>query len=76
MNNFGMKVKVIFKNGNIEYFRNITEIHYNYRNEYLELNKEIMIAFESDINGTGCTHNMDEIQEFETKLENKKEEGI
>ena len=69
----GMKVEVRFtgelfaeiENPSATY-RNVTEIHYQYR--------EGMIAFESDIHGTGTTWKLMNIREFEATAETKKAE--
>ena len=47
--------------------RNVTEIHYNYPGAV----KGKSIAFESDIQGTGITHILSDIEEFETVLESE-----
>ncbi len=61
-----MKVKIKYKDirKNLDIFRNVTEIHYNFPSL---LNPSI--AFESDIHGTGCTRFIDDIKEFNTSLE-------
>lgn len=63
---FGFKVEVRFTNecvmlGQVETYRNVTEIHWNYR--------EGMVAFESDIHGTGITYDTKDIAEFEATVE-------
>lgn len=47
-------------------YRNVTEIHYRYRKK--------MIAFESDIHGTGMTWPLKDIREFEAMAESEKAE--
>jgi hypothetical protein len=94
--NFGMKV-VIEWNPLSKYYnedrkkteyRNITEIHYNYRVSQIggweKFNKfspdsflrEVMVAFESDIHHTGFTYAVSDILEFYTYLETEKKESI
>jgi hypothetical protein len=70
--NFGIKVSVTFKNGRKETFRNVTEIHYNYRTAL----DDKRIAFESDIHSTGNTYSISEIEEFETAPETEKQESM
>lgn len=81
MINYGMKVRILFKKnskfkGKTERLRNVTEIHYNYNHRFIKdgaLHILIrMVAFESDIHKTGVTYSIEEIEEFETKLETKK----
>ena len=44
-----------------EILDHITEIHYQYHNG--------KIAFESGVNGTGCTYDLDDIKEIEAVAE-------
>jgi len=69
--NYGMKVKIEFKKGLKEVYRNVTEIHYNYKSPITKLVGS-KIVFESDIHGMGITQPINEIKEFETELETKK----
>ena len=74
--NQGMKITIIFKKSSIfegrtVTLRNITEIHYNY-----PFSTEKRVAFESDIHGTGDTHNVSDIEEFYTELETEKAESF
>ena len=69
---YGMNVKINFTKQSI--FRgekttlhNVTEVHYN----YLSLDKD-RVAFESDIQGTGCTYHIADIAEFEVAPATKK----
>lgn len=69
---FGYDVRIKYKlespwPGDEEIRHNITEIHYRYDGE----NK---VAFESDIHGTGGTVWLQDIEEFEAKLADKKHE--
>jgi len=75
--NYGCKVELKLcgrfkdsKNPN-EILRNVTEIHYLYPSADGK-----KIAFESDIHGTGVTHYIEDIAEFETTLETKKEDAF
>lgn len=75
--NYGFNVRIKFKKdspfGAVEETRhNVTEIHYNY--ETFNNVRGKMIAFESDIHGTGGTLQMDYIEEFEATIAIKKEE--
>lgn len=91
--NLGIKVRVTYhpdsnhvKRGvSYEEFRNVTEIHYNYRlsqggytiNEWVglpdaDMNKEVMIAFESHIHSNGYTMPFSEILEFDTRPESER----
>jgi hypothetical protein len=70
--NLGCKVNVTFTNKDKVTYRNVTEIHYNYKS-YISVNK---IAFESDIHCNGCTWSIDSIDEFETTLEIGKAESF
>jgi hypothetical protein len=56
---FGMKVIVTLKNGNLETFRNVTEVHDN-----APLSGTI-IAIESNIHKTGRTFSVSDVKEFE-----------
>ena len=63
-----MKVEIKFRDNSIfegitTIIDNITEIHYNYETVL----KGKRIAFESDIDGTGCTYYMEDIEWFEAK---------
>lgn len=51
--------------------RNVTEIHFNYRRRQPVSSrfKQSMVAFESDIHGTGVTYHTEYIAEFEAVLE-------
>ena len=77
MDNLGCKIRVWWSPSIQEHFgistvfRNVTEIHYNYRRRYSHPLKgdRVMIAFESDIHETGCTYEIGWIDEFETQLE-------
>jgi hypothetical protein len=57
----GMKIYLKLGSGEEGYARNMTEIHYGYR-EPLSLGQRV--AFESNIHGTGFTHSVGEIIEF------------
>ena len=72
--NYGMKVTIKFCNGHYgnktEILRNVTEIHYCYEKSTIIIESTGQrIAFESDIQATGCTFPKDNIKEFETSLE-------
>ena len=84
-----MKVEIKFKKGSpfkgkIDYYRNVTEIHYNFidvksfeedtTTKQIDMRSKIgnRVAFESDIHRTGITQPIDYIEEFETKLEKEK----
>jgi hypothetical protein len=58
-------VVITYTDGHIEILNKITEIHYNYRSSVSGSPK--MIAFESDIELTGCVIPFSEILEFEAK---------
>ena len=49
-------------------YRNVTEIHYQYRAG--------MIAFESDVHGTGITWSLSNVREFEALAENEEAEAF
>ena len=68
--NFGCKVIVTKIDGSVATFRNVTEIHYNYRS--VTKSKDVMLALESDVHNAGLTLFMDQISEFETQLETEK----
>ena len=64
---FGFKVRVYFtlqSTVGMLVYHNVTEIHYNCRPG--------MVAFESDIHGTGIIWPTRDIAEFEATLETKK----
>ena len=67
--NLGCKVVITKTDGSSFTIHNVTEIHYNYGNKK---DKRIMLALESDVHGTGMTLFMDEIVEFETRLETER----
>lgn len=52
--------------------RNVTEIHLGYET----LMPEPRIAFESDVQGTGVTYAVSEIEEFETACETEEAAGF
>ncbi len=52
-----------------ETLRNVTEIHYNYRRRNKFGPGEVMVAFESDVHGTGGTYRLATIVEFEATTE-------
>lgn len=73
--NHGVKVVIQFEiasrfSGQTVTLRNVTEIHYNYPSA----SPGSRVAFESDIHGTGITYDVDDILEFETKLEDQEAE--
>jgi hypothetical protein len=70
--NLGCKVNVIFTNKDKTTYRNVTEIHYNYKS-CISTNR---IAFESDIHNTGRTWSIYLIDEFKTTLETEKAESF
>jgi hypothetical protein len=79
MENLGMKVTIKFKknsiyNGSTSILHNITEIHHNYNTVYASEGERI--AFESDIHSTGCTYEVNDIQEYMTSLESEKSESF
>jgi len=55
-----------------ETFRNVSEIHYNYRHFGSEKASH-SVAFESDEEGTGSTYLIAYIEEFEAKEQKKGE---
>jgi hypothetical protein len=61
-----MDIRIKFKKdifGRVEItLENITEIHYNYKNQDQYSHS---VAFESDIDSTGYTYPIDTIEEFE-----------
>ena len=67
-NCYGFNVRIKYKDGRKEIRNNVTEIHYNYPSLIGR-----QVAFESDIHGTGGSVFIDEIEEFEAILANKKE---
>ena len=77
MTQFGFKVKIKFKKdslfkGKSSIYHNVTEIHYNFDSDF----PWKRIAFESDIHKTGLTHIIDDIEEFEAIVENKKHKNF
>jgi hypothetical protein len=80
MEGFGLKVHIKFSKsglfkGREQVSRNVTEIHYNYQHSpaYNGLtHKELRVAFESDIHGTGVTYALSDIEEFEATVETEK----
>lgn len=62
----GMKVHLKLRSGEEGYARNMTEIHYGYLSPGW-LGRRV--AFESNIHGTGFTHSIEEIIEFEATPE-------
>ena len=70
--NYGMKVRIKHRHWK-KYIilRNVTEIHYNYRELLRSIDME-SIAFESSIHSAGCTYLIKDIMEFEAKSESKK----
>ena len=80
MSKFGIKVTVRFSaTGTFmslkdltQVLRNVTEIHYGYPS----VQKRKRIAFESDIHGTGCTYEVNDINEFEATPETEKAENF
>jgi len=74
--NYGVKVwikyneKFPFKNKE-DILRNVTEIHYNFKP--IDEFSGKRIAFESDIHQTGLVRKVEQIDEFETSLEFRKE---
>lgn len=71
MSEKGVKVKLWHNlEGRItlETLRNVTEIHYNYRRRN-KSGGEVMVAFESDVHGTGVTHWLANVVEFEAVQE-------
>lgn len=74
---FGQNVTVKFKKDSVSgefetVLHNVTEIHYNYRESF----DNFMIAFESDIHGTGVTYRFNEIFSFEAIQADKKENNF
>lgn len=73
--NLGCKVTVYSKPeskyADTMVYRNITEIHYNYKGE-----TGIRIALESDVHSNGITLPFAEIKEFETALETEVANGL
>lgn len=75
---FGFNVFVVYKMDSwrseykkekaVDIYNNCTEIHYLYES----LRNEKRIAFESDIHGTGCTRNVDDIESVEIHIATKK----
>ena len=68
MEKLAIRVRVVFKDGKTEVFENVTEIHYNYESTIAKITGERRIALESDIDSTGSTHLIDNIEEFEAEL--------
>lgn len=68
-NNLGMRVVVFFTGGGShpQILRNVTEIHYNYGD--FGGPRRSRITFESDVHGTGITHDIEDILELEAKVE-------
>lgn len=67
----------------LEELRNVTEIHYNYRRRTkffppldTSFASEVMIAFESDVHGTGITYRLATVVEFEAVLETEVAESF
>lgn len=61
----------------MEMLRNVTGIHYNYRRRYKYrhvIDDEVMVAFESDVHGTGGTYRLATVVEFEAVPETEKAE--
>jgi hypothetical protein len=79
--NWGMKVVMTWskkspffsekKEDNVQILRNVTEIHYNF---HQPIKSEVRVAFESDIHSTGVHYPIEWIEEFETGLEEYKED--
>jgi hypothetical protein len=82
MENLGIKVVarlVVHGVSKRQVFRNVTEVHYNYRRE-IGIDG-LMVAFESDIHGTGATYDLEAnsslwLEEFHTEPETEKAEGF
>jgi hypothetical protein len=79
--NLGMKVEITFKkdspfNGSKSVYRNVTEIHYRYRDtENIRKVGVFMpdkVAFESNIHSNGITQPIGWIEEFEAIIETEK----
>lgn len=66
---FGMQVKVVFADGKQTTYHNVTETHWNYN--YSMGGAIRMVAFESDIHGTGYTWPCSHIAEFEVTPDTK-----
>ena len=47
----GMRVYTVHRDGSLQCFRNVTEVHYRF-------GKGCMVSFDSDIHGAGCTYNL------------------
>ncbi len=61
----------------LEELRNVTEVHYNYRRRNKHVTSgEAMIAFESDIHGTGINYGLSTVVEFEAVLETEVAESF
>ena len=61
----GANVRIILANGHTQWLFNVTETHYNFRqNDQTEIPR---IAFESDVHNTGVLFDMGDITEFEGK---------
>ena len=82
--NLGMKVTLLHARFGPTVLRNVTGIHYGYNHRDIQRLpatirpeshlRELKVAFESDIHGTGCTYTVSEIVDFETALEAEKAE--
>jgi len=59
-----MRAIITYINGDKETLDELTEIHYNYESS-LSKNYGIQIAFESDIQQSGCTKFIKDIKEIE-----------
>ena len=60
----------------METLRNATEVHYNYRRRNKFGPGEVMIAFESNIHGTGITYRLATVVEFEVVPETELAESF
>jgi len=66
--NYGMQIKVVIRN-ELHIFNNVTEVHWNYAP-----NRDLkMVAFESDVHGTGCTFPCEVVGEMEITPMDKEE---
>lgn len=68
----GFRVFIRFKDGTEDTFRNVTEIHYNFK----PAARKNRIAFESSIHATGSTYDISDIAEFEALRETEKAEAF
>lgn len=75
-NNLGNRVTIHFEDSTTQILRNVTEIHYHYPRLWGTGEKLPSIAFESDIHGTGITHELSYIKEFKTELETERAENF